>query len=90
MKTCFYIFLTILFLSFISLTKEEDCGTDEMSISALGKCHSIEDFLSNKDLKLTDNNLLYLASDRQGKRIIGGYKLELAILCFLLVSLRRD
>ena len=51
MKTCFYIFLTILFLSFISLTKEEDCGTDgmSMSISALGKCHSIEDFLSNKD-----------------------------------------
>ena len=49
MKTCFYIFLTILFLSFISLTKEENCGTDEMSISALGKCHPISDFLGNKD-----------------------------------------
>ena len=49
MKTCFYIFLTILFLSFISLTKEDTCEPDEMSISALGKCHSIEDFLSNKD-----------------------------------------
>ena len=77
MKSCFYIFTSILFLSFISLTKEDTCEPDEMSISALGKCHSIEDFLSNKDLKLTDNNLLYLASDRQGKRIIGGYKLEI-------------
>ena len=77
MKTCFYIFLTILFLSFISLTKEENCGTDEMSISALGKCHPISDFLGNKDLTLTDNNLLYLASDSEGKVEKDGYELKI-------------
>ena len=77
MKVCFYIFLTILFLSFISLTKEENCGTDEMSISALGKCHPISDFLGNKDLTLTDNNLLYLASDSEGKVEKDGYELKI-------------
>ena len=77
MKACFYIFTSILFLSSISFTKEQVCGTGNMSISALGKCHPISDFLGNKDLTLTDNNLLYLASDSEGKVEKDGYELKI-------------
>ena len=77
MKACFYIFTSILFLSSISFTKEQVCGTGNMCISALGKCHPISDFLGNKDLTLTDNNLLYLASDSEGKIEKDGYELKI-------------
>ena len=72
MRACFYIFYSLIFLYLISLTKEDPCGTGtrEMSVSALGKCKPITDVLGNKDLTLSKNNLLYLASDNEGKKYI--------------------
>ena len=79
MRACFYIFYSLIFLYLISLTKEDPCGTGtrEMSVSALGKCKPITDVLGNKDLTLSKNNLLYLASENEGKFSKDGYELEI-------------
>ena len=77
MKTLLRIFATILLLYSLSLTKEDTCGTGQISVSGLGKCKSITDLLGNNDLKLKTQNLLYLASNKEGKIEKDGYKLEI-------------
>ena len=77
MKTLLRIFATILLLYSLSLTKEDTCGTGQISVSGLGKCKNITDLLGNNDLKLKTQNLLYLASNKEGKIEKDGYKLEI-------------
>ena len=67
----------ILILYLLSLTKEDICGEGEISISGLGKCKNITDILQNRDLNLKNKNLLYLASNNEGKIEKNGYKLEI-------------
>ena len=77
MKTLFHILNTILFLYSIAFSKEDICGQGQISISGLGKCISIKDLLETRDLKLKTQNLLYLASNNEGKIKKDGYKLEI-------------
>ena len=77
MKTMFEIFNAFIILYFITLAKGEICGEGMISISGLGKCKSIVDILQNKDLTLKKQNLLYLASNDEGKIEKDGYKLEI-------------
>ena len=76
MKMISYNLIIILMLSAFTLTKEE-CQDDEISISALGKCKSISEILGNIDLNLKTLNLLYLASNDDGKIDKPGIKLEI-------------
>ena len=66
MKIIYYNLIIILLLSAFTLTKEE-CQDDEISISGLGKCKKISEILGNVDLKFKTSNLLYLASNEDGK-----------------------
>ena len=76
MKILFYNLITFLILNSFTLTKEE-CQDNEISISALGKCKKISEILGNIDLNLKTLNLLYLASNDDGKIDKDGYKLEI-------------
>ena len=76
MKKLFYILIYILVLNSFTLTKEE-CQSDEISISGLGKCKKISEILGNINLNLKTLNLLYLASNDDGKIDKSGYKLEI-------------
>ena len=76
MKIFFYNLLFLLVLNSFTLTKEE-CQDDEISISALGKCKSISEILGNIDLNLKTLNLLYLASNDDGKIDKPDIKLEI-------------
>ena len=77
MKDILYSFKIILFLAFIIISKE-DCGFNEISITALGSgCQSINDILEKSDLILNSLNLLYLASIDQGIIEKDDYKLEI-------------
>ena len=65
-------------LYLISLTKEYNCqDSTKISISPLGNCQTIEDLLNNETLTIKSENLLYLASDKEGKIEKNGYKLEI-------------
>ena len=77
MKTFFNYINIFLLINFLSLTSEEICPKDQISITALGKCESIESFLLNESLSLKTENLLYLASNNDRKIEKDGYKLEI-------------
>ena len=67
-----------LFLYFITSTKEDTCKINEISINALGTyCVDIDDFLEKEDLQIETDNLLYLASNNEGKIIKNNYKIEI-------------
>ena len=76
MKIISYNLIIILLLSVFTLTKEE-CQDDEISISGLGKCKKISEIIGNVDLNLKTSNLLYLASNEDGKINKSGYKLDI-------------
>ena len=67
----------LILIFFISFSKEDICPQGEISVSALGKCKTIQEFLENENLNLKTENLLYLASNNQGKIEKNGYKLEI-------------
>ena len=77
MKTLFRLFNIFFLLYFITLTKEDLCPDGQISVSALGKCKSIIDFLGDESLNLKTENLLYLASNNEGKIEKDDYKLEI-------------
>ena len=77
MKTLSHIFATILLLYSLTLTKEDTCEAGKISVSGLGRCKNIADLLGNNDLQLKTQNLLYLASNNEGKYEKDGYKLEI-------------
>ena len=77
MKTLSHILYTIFLLYSLTLTKEDTCETGKISVSGLGKCKNIADLLGDNDLQLKTQNLLYLASNNEGKIEKDGYKLEI-------------
>ena len=77
MNKFFCFFLTFIFLNFLALVNGDICGEGKISISGLGKCKPIIDILQNRDLTLKKDNLLYLASNNEGKIEKDGYKLEI-------------
>ena len=80
MKTISQIINIILILFFFTLTKEDTfdpCPSGYISVSALGKCISIVDLLNSETLELKTQNLLYLASNNEGKINKDNYKLEI-------------
>jgi len=77
MKEFFHVFNVLLLIYLISFTKEDVCPEGQISISALGKCKNITELLDNEDLTLKTENLLYLASNNEGKIEKNGYKLEI-------------
>ena len=76
MKILFYNLIIYLVLNSFTLTKD-DCLDDEISVSALGKCKKISEILGNTNLNLKTLNLLYLASNDDGKIEKNRYKLEI-------------
>ena len=77
MKEFFHVFNILILIFFISYTKEDVCSEGQISISALGKCKNITELLENEDITLKTENLLYLASNNEGKIEKNGYKLEI-------------
>ena len=67
----------IILLYYVTITKADLCGEEEMSITALGKCKPISDFLNNETLTIKTEHLLYLASNNEGKIEKGNYSLEI-------------
>ena len=67
----------IILLYYVTITKADLCGEEEMSITALGKCKPISDFLNNETLTIKTEHLLYLASNNEGKIEKGNYTLEI-------------
>ena len=67
MKEFFHFFNILILIFFISYTKEDVCSEGQICISALGKCKNITELLENEDLTLKTENLLYLASNNEGK-----------------------
>ena len=69
--------LFLLFI-FIGLSYEDTCPENQISINALGNdCKSIEDIIEKSDLEFDLDNLLYLASNNQGKIEKSNYTLEI-------------
>ena len=78
MKVFLNIFTAIILINFVTVTKEDSCNGDKISISPLGKCKSITEFLGNESLTIKTENLMYLASNDGGKiEIPSKYKLEI-------------
>ena len=77
MKILFNLFATILLISSFTFSKADSCSNDEISISPLGKCKKIVDFLEDQDLTIKTENLIYLASNKEGKIEKNDYKLEI-------------
>lgn len=68
----------ILFLYFFINSKENSCQENQISLSALGRiCKDIDDFLEKEDLEIETENLLYLASNDEGKINKNNYTLEI-------------
>ena len=67
----------IILLYYVTIAKADLCGEEEMSITALGKCKPISDFLNNETLTIKTEHLLYLASNNEGKIEKGNYSLEI-------------
>lgn len=78
MKSLFTLLIPILILCLINTSYEYNCPeTNKISITALGKCETIENLLENENLELKTENLLYLASNNDRKIAKNGYKLEI-------------
>ena len=77
MKVYFYLLAFILLIQFISKTNEDLCPTGKISISPLGKCKSITEFLEDESLTIKTENLMYLASNNEGKIEKDNYILEI-------------
>ena len=77
MKNVFRFLNLFLFLILFQNTSQGLCQDDELTISALGKCEKIEDFLENAHLTIKTENLFYLAFNNEGKITKNGYKLEI-------------
>ena len=78
MKVFLYFFIAIILINFVTVTKEAICGSDEISISPLRKCKKITQFLGDESLIIKTENLMYLASNNEGKiEIPNSYKLEI-------------
>ena len=69
--------ITLIFIFLFKITKQDYCQSDELTISALGKCEKIFDFLENENLTLKTENLFYLASNNEGKISKAGLILEI-------------
>ena len=67
-----------LLFTFIGLSYEDTCPDNQISINALGNdCKNIEDIIEKSDLEFDLDNLLYLASNNQGKIEKNNYTLEI-------------
>ena len=77
MKAFFHVFNALIMIFLIIFTNEDFCPEGQISISSLGKCKNITELLENEDLTLKTENLLYLASNNEGKIEKNGYKLEI-------------
>ena len=58
MKVYFYLLAFILLLQFISKTNEDLCPTGKISISPLGKCKSITEFLEDESLTTQNSEFI--------------------------------
>ena len=68
----------ILLFILISMSKEDLCPDNQISINPLGtSCINIEDFLENANLTINNVNLKYLASNVQGKIEKNNYTLKI-------------
>ena len=77
MKMIFNSFVAILLLNSFTFSKADTCSNDEISTSPLGKCKKIVDFLDDENLIIKTENLIYLASNNEGKIEKNNYKLEI-------------
>ena len=77
MKISYHIINIFLVLYFITITKEDICPEEYISVSGLGKCQKIKDILEDKTLLLRTENLFYLATNDEGKIEKNGYKLDI-------------
>ena len=77
MKLSIYKNHIILILLFIVISKEDICPTNQICISALGKCENMSKILEGDDLKLKTENLFYLSTNNEGRIEKDGYKLEI-------------
>ena len=78
MKVFLIFVATIILLNLITVTKQAPCGDDEIRISPLGKCKKLNDFLNDENLSIKTENLIYLASNNEGKiEKEDEYKLEI-------------
>ena len=81
MKTNFHFLSVIIILNNIAFSKldptEPELCPGEISISPLGKCETIDDFLNKEDLIIRTENLLYLASNNDGKIETNNYKFHI-------------
>ena len=77
MKVFLNLLAVFILINFVTVTKEELCGDDKISISPLGKCETISDFLEKEDLTIKTENLIFLASNEEGKIEKGDYKFEI-------------
>ena len=77
MQTYSYLFATFILLFSISKTNAEVCGVGEISISPLGRCKALTDFLTDEDLNIKTEHLIYLASNNEGKIEKDNYSLEI-------------
>ena len=68
----------ILFFLYISISREDLCPDNQISINALGTiCLNIDDFLEKSNITIDSDKLLYLASNNQGKIEKNNYSLEI-------------
>ena len=72
MKELIKIF-NIFLLYLITLTKADICQEGYISISPLGKCVKIKDFLEDKTLSIKTMNLFYLAINNEKKIDVKSY-----------------
>ena len=79
MKTYFHLISLFIISNFITLTKSDTTGVcpGEISISPLAKCETIQNFLNNADLEIKTENLIYLASNNEGKISTNNYELHI-------------
>ena len=77
MKLSVYKNHIILILLFIVISKEDICPTNQICVSALGKCENMSKILEGDDLKLKTENLFYLSTNNEGRIEKDGYKLEI-------------
>ena len=77
MKYVFLLLNIFLFLFLFKSTSQDLCLDDDITISPLGKCSKIEDFLENENLTIKTENLFYLACNNEGKITKKGYQLEI-------------
>ena len=68
----------LLFVTLITVSKQDLCPTNEINIDPLGNiCVAIEDFLEKEDLAIEPDNLLYLATNDGGIINKDNYELQI-------------